>query len=224
MTKKTAPVQAAAGLVKAGQRALTRKWSFLAVFVLVLFITTSIASALDILPDPQAKVADAKPATLAASPLVAISASESPTKIVIPSIGLSTTVSNPASTDIEVLDKALLKGAVRYPSSSNLGEAGNVIIFGHSSYLPIVNNKAFKTFDGIQKLKQGDRIEVTGSGHTYVYAVDTVEKENTSEGAIPLNVQGSKLTLATCDSFGEKSDRFVVTATLIETDPISVSS
>jgi len=223
MAKKSAPVQAAAGLVKASQRAITRKWSFLAVFVLVFFVTISAAGALDILPDPQAKVADAAKPNLVATPLVALASPEEPTKIVIPAISLSATVSNPSSTDINVLDNALLKGAVRYPSSSNLGEAGNVIIFGHSSYLPIVNNKAFKTFDGIQKLKQGDRIEVIGSGHTYVYAVDTVAKGTTSD-AIPLNVQGSKLTLATCDSFGEKTDRFIVTATLVETDPITTSS
>lgn len=224
MSNKSATVHAAAGLVHASRKAYARKWSFLAAFFVVLLVTTGVAGALDALPDPQVKVADAAKTTQAASPLVAIAAPEQPTKIYIPAISLTTTVSNPTTTDISVLDNALLKGAVRYPSSSNLGEAGNVIIFGHSSYLPIVNNKAFKTFDGIQKLKQGDRIEVTGSGHTYVYAVDTVAKENTADDAIPLDVQGSKLTLATCDSFGEKSDRFVVTATLVETDPIAAGA
>ena len=221
MSNKSATIHAAAGLVNASRRAYARKWSFLALFVLILLGSTGVAGALDILPDPQPEET-ATLTTQAASPLVALAAPESPTKIVIPAINLSATVSNPSSTDIEVLDNALLKGAVRYPSSSNLGEEGNVIIFGHSSYLPIVNNKAFKTFDGIQKLKAGDRIEVTGSGHTYVYAVDTVAKGTTAD-AIPLNVQGSKLTLATCDSFGEKTDRFIVTATLVETDPIASS-
>ncbi len=222
MNANSANVRAAARLVLASQKAYSRKWSFLAVFAFVLSLSVATAGALDILPDPQgpsraAAVADAQ--TPAAAPIVA-SSPEQPTKIEIPAIGLSQKVSNPTSTDVEKLDAALLTGPVRYPSSSNLGEEGTVIIFGHSSYLPIVNNKAFKAFNGIQKLKAGDRIEVTGESHVFVYAVQTVETEDATADAIPLAAQGSTLTLATCDSFGEKTDRFVVTATLVETDPL----
>jgi len=221
MATNSTSVKAAAGIARAGHKAYSRKWSFLVVFVLVLFISTSAAAALDILPDSQPKkVATEEPKALAATPVLAATEPELPTKIEIPTIGLAQDVSNPTSTDVQLLDNALLTGPVRYPTSSKLGVSGNVIIFGHSSYLPIVHNQAFKAFDGIQKLKKGDRIEVTGDSHVFVYAVDTVEKENTAEDAIPLNVEGSTLTLATCDSFGEKSDRFVVTATLVETDAL----
>jgi len=221
MATNSTSVKAAAGIARASQKAYHRKWSFLVVFVMVLFISTSVAAALDILPDAPVKEAVAvDSADLIAAPAVAVSAPELPTKIEIPAISLSQKVSNPTSTDVQLLDNALLTGPVRYPSSSKLGVAGNVIIFGHSSYLPIVHNQAFKAFDGIQKLKKGDLITVTGESHTFVYAVDTVEKENTAEDAIPLAVDGSKLTLATCDSFGEKSDRFVVTATLVETNAL----
>ena len=153
----------------------------------------------------------------AAAPIEAVTVPELPTRIEIPAIGLSETVANPNSTDVAVLDRALLAGPVRYPSSSKLGEAGNVIIFGHSSYLPIVNNKAFKSFNGIQKLKEGDRITVTGDGHVFVYAVQTVTQESALSDSIPLGGDEPVLTLATCDSFGEKTDRFVVTAALVET-------
>ena len=96
------------------------------------------------------------------------------------------------------------------------------MIFGHSSYLPIVNNKAYKTFDGIQKLSAGDRITVYSSGAAYTYAVRTVEKKSAAaDDGIPLTVAGKVLTLATCDSFGEKSDRFVVTADFVESHAIS---
>jgi LPXTG-site transpeptidase (sortase) family protein len=210
--------KAAARGIRAGQKAMTRKWSFLAVFALIFFTSYSTLVALDLVPEPSAD-GDTAATTLTASAVQAVvAAPELPTKIEIPSIKLSVSVANPTSTNVEVLDNALLKGAVRYPSSSKLGEAGNVIIFGHSSYLPIVNNPAFKAFDGIQDLKEGDRITVTGSGHTYTYAVESVVKADADADAIPLNVEGSKLTLATCNSFGTKSGRFVVTANLVESD------
>jgi LPXTG-site transpeptidase (sortase) family protein len=74
--------------------------------------------------------------------------------------------------------------------------------------------------NGIQKLKKGDEITVYGNGRAYVYAVETVSKEDANSAAIPLQVSGSKLTLATCDSFGTKSDRFVVVAAFVESHSI----
>ena len=219
MATKGTVIAAAARSVRAGQKAVSRKWSFLAVFALVFLTSYSTLVALDVVPNPP-KIAQ-NTATLTASAIEAIQADpELPTRIDIPAIELSVAVSNPESTKVSVLDAALLDGAVRYPSSSKLGEAGNVIIFGHSSYLPIVNNQSMKAFNGIQNLKPGDRITVTGSDHVYVYEVETVTKADADADAIPLIVDGSKLTLATCNSFGQKSDRFVVTANLVGSDPV----
>lgn len=221
MTTNSTSVKTAANLVRASRTAYTRKWSFVAVFIAVLFTTIGTASKLDILPNPpKEKVVAIDPTALAAAPVTVATAPELPTKVEIPAIGLSQKVSNPDTTNIEELDNALLSGIVRYPTSSKLGEAGNVIILGHSSYLPIVHNQAFKALNGIQKLKAGDLITVTGQGHVYTYAVETVEKEDASVDAIPLTVSGSKLTLATCDSFGGKTSRFIVTATLVSTTPL----
>ena len=229
MAKKSFTIRATASLVKAGKSAAARKWSFLTVFLIVLLLTTAIAAAFDVLPDPSKAQADEQAKVLAPAPssvplVIAPVEPELPTKIEIPAISLSVTVSNPDTTNIETLDQGLLSGAVRYPTSAELGAPGNVIIFGHSSYLPIVHNQAYKTFDGIQKLAQGDRITVTGSDHVYTYSVDTVRKADATEDSIPLTMGGSTLTLATCDSFGQKTDRFIVTATLVETDPIAQES
>lgn len=212
-------------LIRAAKDTYARKWTFLAAFLVVFFLTIVVMAKLDLLPDASKADADASTptVTVSSSPLVAAAASampavgELPTKIAIPSINLSVSVANPESTDIDVLDNDLLKGAVRYPTSAKLGEAnGNVIIFGHSSYLPIVNNSAYKTFDGIQKLKAGATITVYSSGTAYDYSVDTVTKEDATSAAIPLTVSGQELTLSTCDSFASKSDRFVVTAHLVD--------
>jgi len=196
------------------------KWSFLAVFVLVFVASTSVLAALDVLPEAQEdRVAETNPSLSAAASL-AEGAPEMPTMIEIPALGRTVEIANPTSTVIATLDRALLDGAVRYPTSARLGTAGNVVVFGHSSRLPIVRNSAFKAFNDIEDLTEGDRILVTGTSRTYVYEVEGVSEASTEEGAIPLSVDGSKLTLATCDSFGKKSDRFIVTATLVESYPV----
>ncbi len=218
-------IDAIVRLIRAGKRAYTRKWSFLGLFALAFLGSVFVLAYLDLLP--AVAPALAVPAvSLAASQSDAANAtstpviSEFPTKITIPAIGLSATVANPETTDVAVLDGELLKGAVRYPTSAKLGEDGNVVIFGHSSYLPVVYNQAYKTFDGIQKLAVGDVVTVYSPTAAYTYRVRSVAKESANDAAIPLSVVGRVLTLSTCDSFGEKTDRFVVTADFVESHSI----
>ena len=146
----------------------------------------------------------------------AIEDGEYPVRIEIPSVGVRANVSNPNTTNIQALDRELLSGAVRYPGTGLLGEKGNVLMFGHSSYLPVVHNQAYKAFNDIQHLKKGDVITVYGETRVYFYEVDEVREENTTTGEISLDVSGAKLTLATCDTFGAKSDRFIVTASVLK--------
>ena len=210
-------------LIRALGRAYAKKWSFLAVFLGVFFVSFATLATLDIVPEPPAKlVADAvevPASSLAAG--VALSQPENPVRIEVPAIGMDVEIRNPDSTSVAVLDEALLTGAVRYPTSAKLGEEGNTILFGHSSYLPIVNNVAFKAFNEIQDLKEGDRILVHGESMTYVYAVKEVYEADANDAAIPLTKSGHTLTLATCDSFGKKTDRFIVEADLVESYPIA---
>ena len=112
---------------------------------------------------------------------------------------------------------------MRYPTSAKLGENGNVVLFGHSSYLPIVGNQAYKTFNGIQKLKAGDVITVSSSDEVYTYQVESMTKESANNAIIPLTVTGKELTLSTCDSFTTKTDRFVVVANFVESHSASTS-
>ncbi len=217
------------------RRVYSRKGIFLLISLAVFLISLAFLAHFDMLPDPSASGAGrgteaAAQVTLQkTTPLVTgeapkdtqpfAPATELPVKIVIPAIHLSKPVVNPDTTNIALLDKALRAGAVRYPLSARLGERGNVIIFGHSSYLPFAN-PLYKTFDGIQKLAKGDSILVSASARTYVYAVDTVSKESATSAAIPLTVPGKELTLSTCDSFGKKTDRFIVTAHLVDSYPV----
>src|SRR3989344_665620 len=70
-----------------------------------------------------------------------------PERIAISSIGLDLPVQNPITRDINALDTLLQKGPARYVDSARLGEKGNVIIFGHSSRLPVVHNQMYKAFN-----------------------------------------------------------------------------
>lgn len=141
-----------------------------------------------------------------------------PTRIVVSKIGLSVIISNPSSADVNVLDDALSKGAVRYPTSGLLGHNGTVLLFGHSSYLPIVHNQAYKSFDGIQDLKTGDIISVFSGNTEYRFSVTGVKVANANNDIVSLPADAQHLTLVTCDSFATKSDRYVVTADLVGQD------
>lgn len=201
------------------ERIIAKKWSFLAAFAFIFIASVFILGQFGLLPEKiSAEVAETV-IPVAKSPSVA----EFPAKIEIPKINLSTIVVNPTTTDIIVLDKELLKGAVRYPTSAKLGETGNVVLFGHSSYLPVVGNKAYKAFNEIQKLAPGDAVTVYSSDTAYTYRVRGVEKEKADNNtAILLSVDGKVLTLVTCNSFGAKEDRFVVTADFVGSNPISI--
>jgi LPXTG-site transpeptidase (sortase) family protein len=87
-----------------------------------------------------------------------------------------------------------------------------MIIFAHSSHLPIVHNKMFQAFNQIPNLKAGDSIVLTGAdGKNYLYSVGSVKKTDTSD-VIPLTTDATKLYLVTCDTLTGKSARFVLEA------------
>ena len=212
-------LKSAVWLVLAAKRIYERKWSFLGLFAVALLSSVLILAELDLLPESPAPAVT--PVLTESSVPVAPRAPELPVKIEIAKIALSATIANPSTTNVEVLDGELLHGAVRYPTSAKLGEVGNVVLFGHSSYLPIVKNQAYKTFNGIQKLAVGDLITVSSGTTTYTYKVRSVATESASDAAIPLSVPGKVLTLSTCDSFGAKTDRFVVVADFVESHSVS---
>ncbi len=210
-----------ARLVGALVEMYAKKWNFFALFVLVFGFSIFILAQLDLLPSvPAIASVSAKseePTVLIHAPAVV----EVPVKIEISSINLSASITNPDTTNIAALDTELLKGAVRYPTSAKLGENGNVVLFGHSSYLPVVGNPAYKTFNGIQKLAVGDVVTVYSGSTAYTYKVRSVAKESVDDNKpVPLSVSGKQLTLVTCNSFATKSDRFVIIADFVESHAI----
>ena len=141
-----------------------------------------------------------------------------PIRISIPAADIDLPVQNPSTRNIDTLDALLNAGPARYVDSASLGTAGNVLIFAHSSHLPIVHNKMFQAFNNIPTLKSGDTITIKGdNGTSYLYSVTSVDKASIDDGTtINLSTaQGTKLTLVTCDTLTNKSARFVLHADYI---------
>lgn len=149
----------------------------------------------------------------------AISTGVAPARIIIPAIDLDLPVQNPETTDVEALDVLLKKGPVRYAPSALLGERGNMIIFAHSSNLPIVHNKMYKAFNKIPELEAGELITLAAAdGTKHLYRVVSVKKVDVNDDvSISLATSSTRLTLVTCDTLSGKSARFVLDAEYVGT-------
>ena len=162
--------------------------------------------ALSDLPQLGETSADTKPAPVGVMPQ----------RISIESIGLDLPIQNPSTHDIAALDVLLQKGPARYVDSALLGQTGNVLIFAHSSHLPVVHNQMFKAFNRIPELQAGDSITVTGGGKTFSYSVTSVRRADATEDSISLApTDGTKLTLVTCDTLTSKSARWILEADFV---------
>lgn len=171
--------------------------------------------------------AEAVPATKAEEPAVQYErgvVKETPLHISIPKIGVSVAVKNPTSTNAAVLDAALMEGAVRYPTSGLLGESKNVFLFGHSAYSRVIKNRAYHTFDGVEKLVEGDEVYVDSLDARYVYKVVRVSFLKDVDAYIDLESDVRMLTLSTCNAVGAKDDRVVVQSRFIKKMPIPLAN
>lgn len=191
--------------------------SFLFTFLLTFTVTFAVLSAFGIVPESPSKDEPVEVASgakkLDTNPVV--EAHAVPVRIVADAINLDVKVLNPVSQDIATLDAALLKGAVRYPSSGSLSDNNNMLVFGHSSGLPVIHNQNYKIFNNLKDLEVGDIVRVYSEKREYLYRVDTVSHVDASDALISFKVGEKKLTLSTCDSFGKKTERYVVEASFV---------
>ncbi len=138
-----------------------------------------------------------------------------PRRIIIERLGVDAPIENPESRNIEALDAALLEGVVRYPGSGDLEDISNMFLFGHSTGFRVVQNEAFKAFNGLKEAREGDLIRVQSDTKEYVYRVTEVSLVDASEALVSLSSSEKKLTLTTCNSFGAKEERYVVEASFV---------
>lgn len=140
------------------------------------------------------------------------STGEVPTRIAIPEIDIDTQIKSPSSTEISVLDKALKEGVVHYPDSGRIGGSRPMFLFGHSSRLPVVQNKAYKSFNGLEELSPGDKITISGDEETARYRVSSVRVVDKDQAYVDFSQDPEILKISTCTTFGAKENRVVVTA------------
>ncbi len=180
-------------------------------FVVIIFIGAGLSGVLPEELDVFARFDTQEEVTHSIEEPVVYLAQSVPQAIKIPKVGIETVVEIPGSQEISVLNSSLEKGAVYYPESGTIAQ-GNMFIFGHSSNWKIVQNKAYKTFNGIEELVPGDEIFLESGGKDYIYEVAQVSLVNDDEALVEIGGTGRKLTLSTCNSFGEKQERWVVEA------------
>lgn len=201
-----------------------RDFVFLAVFALVFFLTFAGLYVLGLVPSEFSSGGNDEASDLKLRILnnfddqkteIKKVPGEEPVYIEIPKVGVNITVLNPSSKNNNILNEYLLKGAVRYPGSGLIGE-GNMLIFGHSAeaYKSVVN-PAYRAFNGIEKLKEGDEIYIRSENADYVYKVISQKLVNASEEQIIFSTDKNMLTISTCNTFGEKQERYVVEAEYI---------
>lgn len=134
-----------------------------------------------------------------------------PDQITISKIGVNSIIQKPQSQDVAVLDEALTKGAVYYPGSGTIN-VGNIFLFGHSTGFSVVNNQAYKTFNDLNKLVKGDEITIRSGERTFIYKVDNVKLLDDSAAFVDFEKTDRMLTISTCNTFGQKQERWVVEA------------
>jgi len=212
------------------------KVHFLAAFFCIFTLSYGVLYALDFYPEPaetalNAGVSSTTEAVIVKTePVVPAKATNTdmvagsdklPNTLVIDSLDREVTVLNPASNSVAALDAALLKGVIRHPDSATFGEEGNMLILGHSSYLPTVHNRNYQALNGIQNLKWGETIKLSSGDTEYTYKVEKTYKTKASGFTVPVAGKGKTLTLVTCNSFASTDDRYVVEATLVSTKALN---
>lgn len=135
-----------------------------------------------------------------------------PKHILIPKINVDVSISNPVSDNVETLDEYLKEGAVHYPGSGALNY-GNMFLFAHSTGIKVVHNQAYKAFNNLKSLVKDDEIFVDGEdGKTYVYHVTSVKLATAQDVLVSFDNKTHMVTLSTCNTFGQKDERYVVEA------------
>lgn len=144
-------------------------------------------------------------------------------KIIIPKINVEIPIDFEEPTITEAaIQRALEKGVVHYPTTSNPGEIGNGVIFGHSAN-NILNQGKYKfAFVLLKRLENGDTFYVQKDSKRYVYKVFDKKVVSPSEVSVlypSYPDKPSTFTLITCDPPGTSLNRLVVVAEQISPDP-----
>jgi LPXTG-site transpeptidase (sortase) family protein len=143
-------------------------------------------------------------------------------RIIIPKINVEApVVFDEPSIDEDRVQKALERGVVHYGITSNPGENGNSVIFGHSSS-NILNSGEYKfAFLLLKSLEKDDTFYVQKDGKRYVYKVFNKFITTPDDVSVldPPKDRKAISTLITCDPPGFSTNRLIIQAEQIFPDP-----
>ena len=149
-------------------------------------------------------------------------------KIIIPKINVDAPVVYGAAPDVQSQRKAMEKGVAHFAvsgASALPGQAGNIVLAGHSS------NDAFAAggykfiFAQNEKLQKDDVIYLNYEGKRYTYKITGSEVVKPNEvSKIQTGTQKPMLTLVSCVPVGTADKRLLVYADQISPDPNTASA
>ena len=108
--------------------------------------------------------------------------------------------------------KALQHGVVHYPNTAVPGQAGNIVIFGHSSGQWWAKGDYKFIFTLLDKLKFDDKIFVDYKGLRYVYRVNNIRTVLPTDLSVLNQSSNHTLTLITCTPVGSSAKRLIIEA------------
>ena len=148
-------------------------------------------------------------------------------QVIIPKINVQAPVVYDVPTIAEAdIQSGLERGIVHYVTTSNPGERGNAVFFGHSSS-NILNRGRYKyAFILLSYLNVGDTFYLQKGGVRYVYKIYDKKIITPSDVDIlnPIAGHTSTATLITCDPPGTNVNRMVIIGDQISPDPLSNAS
>ena len=133
--------------------------------------------------------------------------------IIIPKISVKAPVVWDSSEN-DLLEK-LKEGVVHYQGTSHPGEGGNIFLVGHSSNYFWISSDYNTIFALLDKLENGDRIEVSYKNKKYFYDVKDKRTVEPNQVEVLQDTPKETLTLMTCWPVGTTLNRLIVQADLI---------
>lgn len=145
-------------------------------------------------------------------------------QIIIPKINVQV----PAVYDVTTINESdvqsgLERGIVHYVTTSNPGEQGNAVFFGHSSS-NILNRGRYKyAFVLLGWLSVNDTFYVQKDGVRYVYKIFERKVVSPTDISVldPIDGHSATATLITCDPPGMNVNRLIIVGDQISPDPVT---
>lgn len=157
----------------------------------------------------------AKPAYAATNPAVDTTKLEG-TRLIIPKINL----------DKEIIEAQSIKDVHekvwRRPNGSTPERGGNTVLIAHR--YATIGGLRESTFYNLPNLENGDLVTVVTKGKSYTYKVFSTKIVPPTEVKIEFNTEDPILTLYTCTPLWSGTNRFVVSAKLVDTTDASLAA